>query len=89
MRKPPDAREISGLVLHDAAEDALGGRGFEGIGLLDAFLPYFDEMSLGMSDRTDPSSRGLSDERELIETLRETIDDGRFRYILRAPTAPT
>lgn len=68
------------LVLHDAAADALGGRGFEGIGLLDLFLPYFDEMSLGMSDRTDPSSRGLSDERELIETMRETIDDGRYLY---------
>jgi len=68
------------LVLHDAAEDALAGRGSEAISLIDSFLPRFDATILGLSDRTEPSSRGLSDERELLEVLRESIDNDLYRF---------
>jgi Ca-activated chloride channel family protein len=51
----------------------------KGSQLIEDFLTTFDEMTLGLSDRTAPSSRGLSDERQLLEALQGTINNGR-RY---------
>jgi Ca-activated chloride channel family protein len=56
------------LVLREAAW--LGwGRRLDAAQMIKDFLECFDEMSLGLSDRTDPSSRGLSQERRLLEQL--------------------
>jgi Ca-activated chloride channel family protein len=57
------------LVLKDADRAAYQGREADAGKMLTAFLAYFDQASLGMSDRTGRSSRGLRDERDLLETL--------------------
>ncbi len=57
------------LALFDAADDAVEGRGRIAVENLTAFLDYFDEASRGMADRTDATSRGLSDGRDLLENL--------------------
>ncbi len=63
------------LVLHGAARAGRADRYADGAALIRDFLKTFDERSLGMSDRTDPTSRGLSDERELLEMMLGTLDD--------------
>lgn len=57
------------LVLKQATRAAWDGRYDDAEQMLVEFLDGFDQATLGMSDRTDPSSRGLKDERELLETL--------------------
>ena len=56
-------------MLQDATRAAWDGRYDDAERMLEEFLDEFDQATLGMSDRTDPSSRGLKDERELLEAL--------------------
>lgn len=63
------------LVLQEAAQAGYDSRYSDGADMISAFLETFDERSLGMSDRTDPTSRGLSDERELLESLLGTLEE--------------
>ncbi len=64
------------LVLKDATRAAYYGNERDATAMLQDFLDYFDMASLGMSDRTDPSSRGLKDEREMLEALLGSVRDG-------------
>ena len=57
------------LVLKEATRAAWDGRYDDAEQMLVEFLNELDQATLGMSDRTDPSSRGLKDERELLESL--------------------
>lgn len=57
------------LVLRDAADAIREDRAPYAATMLDEFLTYFDAASQGLSDRTDRSSRRLSDERDLVEAL--------------------
>ena len=52
----------------------------QGIALIDEFLQSFDQRTLGMSDRTAPTSRGLGDERDLLETLRSNLEHPGYYY---------
>lgn len=61
------------LVLHDGAEAGNVRRYSDAADMLEGFLPYFDKTTLGMSDRTEPTSRGLSEERDLVEALLGTM----------------
>ncbi len=61
------------LVIQDASQQARNGRNQVAAEMLEDFLPWFDQSILGLSDRTEPTSRALSDERDLIETLLGTI----------------
>lgn len=61
------------LVLQEGAEAGGVGRYEDAAELLEGFLPYFDKTILGMSDRTEPTSRGLSEERDLVEALLGTM----------------
>jgi len=62
------------LMLRAAAQAGYDGRYADGAAEIRAFLAEFDKRSLGMSDRTDATSRGLSDERALLETLLGTLE---------------
>lgn len=57
------------LTLKTAAQAAWDGRHAAAATLIETFLPQFDAASQGLSNRTDPSSRGLSDERRLLEQM--------------------
>jgi Ca-activated chloride channel family protein len=73
------------LVLRHACEDAYlqyyhyyGGVGpyaDRALERLTEFLPYFDALADGLEDKASASSRGLSEERALLETLLETIEE--------------
>ena len=73
------------LVLREAVDAAVEGRGSAAVEMLRGFLADFDKRSLGLSDRTDPSSRGLSDERDLLETLLGTLTRYPYGYIYYYP----
>lgn len=64
------------LVLKDATRAAYFGNEQDATTMLQDFLDYFNSASLGLSDRTDPSSRGLKDEREMLEALLGSVRDG-------------
>jgi Ca-activated chloride channel family protein len=69
------------LVLKDATRAAWNRNYNDAARMIEEFLPFFDQASLGMSDRTDPSSRGLKDERQVLEELLSNVRDGYvYRY---------
>lgn len=74
------------LVLREATKAGRDGRQSDATALLREFLTHFDEATLGMSDRTDATSRGLSDERGLLETLLGSIESG--FYTIPSDDAP-
>lgn len=57
------------LVVREASEAVRLGRWETAATLVDEFLTEFDQRALGLSDRTDPTARGLSDERDLLEAV--------------------
>jgi Ca-activated chloride channel family protein len=72
------------LVLRHACEDVYQGYFYayytsdpndlqRAINRLTEFLPYFDAMAQGLQDQTTETSRGLSEERALLEKLLATI----------------
>jgi Ca-activated chloride channel family protein len=73
------------LVLRNACQDMAGDPSYywryytsedrqRAIDRLTEFLPYFDALADGLEDRLSTTSRGLSDERALLEQLLENIE---------------
>lgn len=67
------------LVFQAGVRAAWDNRYADGAKLIQDFLPVFDAASMGLSDRTAPGSRGLSDERALLEHL-EGMLTGRYSF---------
>lgn len=66
------------LVLRSALRMGASGNRFGGAQLINQFLPYFDEQSLGLSNRVDPTERSLSEERALLEQTRGLLSYGGY-----------
>lgn len=73
------------LALREAVDSALESRAEAAVTMLEEFLEYFDEATLGMSNTTEKSSRRLSEERDLIETLLGTLSGGWYSPYWYAP----
>lgn len=68
------------LVMRQATEMAAAGSRSAAADLIDAFLPVFDQATLGQSDRIDPTERGLKEERALLVNLRGVALSGYGYY---------
>lgn len=66
------------LVLQRALEQAAARDISGAINTLDAFLGAFDQRMQGLSDRVDPDSRALSDERNLLDNLRANLSNSYY-----------
>jgi hypothetical protein len=62
------------LVLKNASEAGRDGRYVDGARFIRGFLEQFDQATLGMNDRLDPTDRALSDERRVLEQLLDTLE---------------
>lgn len=57
------------LLMKDAVRAGRDGRSSDARQSIEQFLTLYDQTTLGMSDRTDPTARGLNEERELLQSL--------------------